>query len=95
MQKLSSIIIFYRPFFFWSFAVNILLTVFNPKVIPAISIKLILVIFLWYILSRVNGGKVLNLYKDVGISTFMLFGSIFLIDILITLVYLLVIKEFI
>jgi hypothetical protein len=95
MQKLSSIIIFYRPFFFWSFAVNILLTVFNPKIIPAISIKLILVIFLWFILSRVNGGKVINLYKDVGISTFKLFGSIFLIDILITLVYLLVIKEFI
>ena len=95
MQKLSSIIIFYRPFFLWSFAVNILLTVFNPKIIPAISIKLILVIFLWFILSRVNGGKVINLYKDVGISTFKLFGSIFLIDILITLVYLLVIKEFI
>ena len=95
MQKLSSIILFYRPLFFWSFAINILLTIFNPKVIPVIATKLFMVIFLWYFLRQIKGAKILNIYKNLGISNFMLFGSIFVIDILITMVYLFIIKEFI
>ena len=95
MQKLSSILIFYKPFFYWSFAINILLTIFNPKVITAIATKLMLVVLLRYILKQANGGKILNYYKEIGISSFILFTSLFIMDIIITITYLFIIKEFI
>lgn len=95
MQKLSTIVIFYKPFFYWSFAVNLLLTIFNPNIIAAISTKLVLVIFLWFMLRQINDGKILNLYKQIGISNFFLFTSIFILDIIITMAYLLIIKVFI
>lgn len=95
MEKLSSIIIFYRPFFYWSFAINIVMTIFNPRFIPVIATKFILVMFLWYFLSQVKGKKLLDLYKRLGISSIMLFTSVFIIDVIISTLYLFFIKEFI
>lgn len=95
MQKLGSIILFYKPFFFWSFAINILITIFNPQIVTAIGTKLILVIFLWYFLNNIKGKKILSFYNKLGVSNFMLFGTVFLIDVFLTMTYLLLIKEFI
>lgn len=71
------------------------MTIFYPRVIPVVAVKLILVVFLWYFLSQVNGKKILNFYKNIGVSNFMLFASVFLIDVFISTLYLLLIKEFI
>ncbi len=95
MQKLGSIILFYKPFFLWSFAINILITIFNPQILTAIGTKLVLVVFLWYFLNNVKGKKLLIFYNKLGVSNFMLFGLIFIIDITLTISYLLIIKEFI
>lgn len=95
MHKLGSIILFYKPFFFWSFAINILITVFNPLIVTAIGTKLILVIFLWYFLNNIKGKKLLKFYIKLGVSNFMLFSTVYLIDIFLTMTYLLLIKEFI
>lgn len=95
MQKLSSIILFYKPYFLWSFAINILITIFNPEIATAIGTKLLLIIFLWYFISQTKGKRLLNFYKSLQVSTFKLFLSVFVIDIAITIGYLLIIKEFI
>ena len=95
MQKLGSIILFYKPFFLWSFAINILITIFNPQIVTAIGTKLVLVVFLWYFLNNVKGKKLLNFYNKLGVSNFMLFGTVFFIDVFLTMTYLLLIKEFI
>ena len=95
MQKLSSIILFYKPYFVWSFAINILITIFNPEIITAIGTKLFLIIFLWYFISQTKGRRLLNFYNNLGVSTFKLFVSIFFIDVVISIGYLLIIKEFI
>ncbi len=95
MEKLSSIIIFYKPFFYWSFGINIVMTIFNPRFIPVIATKFILVGFLWYFLSQGKGKKILNLYRNLGISNFMLFASVFILDVIISTLYLFLIKEFI
>jgi len=95
MQKLGSIILFYKPFFLWSFAINILITIFNPQIITAIGTKLVLVVFLWYFLNNVKGKKLLIFYNKLGVSNFMLFGTVFFIDVFLTMTYLLLIKEFI
>lgn len=95
MQKLGSIIIFYKPFFFWSLAINILITVFTPQLLTALGTKLILVIFLWYFFKYIKGEKLLCFYNKLGVSNLMLFGVVFLIDVFLTTTYLLLIKEFI
>jgi len=95
MQKLGSIILFYKPFFLWSFAINILITIFNPQIITAIGTKLVLVVILWYFLNNVKGKKLLIFYNKLGVSNFMLFGTVFFIDVFLTMTYLLLIKEFI
>lgn len=71
------------------------MTIFNPGFIPVIGIKLILVGFLWYFLSQFKGKKILNLYRSLGISNLMLFASVFIIDVIISTLYLFLIKEFI
>ncbi len=95
MQKLASIILFYRPYFLWSFAINILITIFNPEIITVIGTKLFLIIFLWYFINQTKGKRILNFYNSLGVSTFKLFVSIFFIDVAISIGYLLIIKEFI
>ena len=71
------------------------MTIFNPRIIPVIITKLILVVFLWYFLSQVNGKRLLNFYRKIGVSDFRLFATVFIIDVFISTLYLLLIKEFI
>lgn len=95
MQRFEAILLFYRPYFLWSIAINIILLTFSPFIPPIILSKLLLTIFLWYLVTETKAKQKLIFYKNLGISTFKLFASIFLIDIFITLVFTLLISEFI
>ena len=95
MQKLSTVLLFYKPYFFWSFAINIAITIFNPQIITAVVTKLLLIIFLWFLIIQTNRKRMLTFYNSLGISTFKLFAVTFIIDIVLTIIYLMVIKEFI
>ena len=95
MQKLSSILLFYKPYFIWSCAMNILITIFNPEITIVIGTKLFLTIFLWHYISQTKGKQLLHFYINLGVTTFKLFASIFFIDLAITIGFLLIIKEFI
>jgi len=95
MQQLLSILIFYRPFVIWSFIVNIAIAIINPFIIPAIITKLLLTIFVWYLVNETNANRKLIFYNNLGISTIKLFSVLFLVDIFITIIFLIVIKEFV
>jgi len=95
MQQLMSIMTFYRSFILWSFSINIIITIVNPNVFAAIVTKLLLTIFLWYFVNETSAKRKLVFYKNLGISTFKLFSVLFFVDILITITFLLLIKEFI
>ena len=95
MQQLRMILVFYRPLFLWSFAVNILITILNPDFIPAVLTKLFLVILLWYIITETQAKQKLMFYKNLGISTVKLFSILYFIDIFITISFLLIVKVFI
>jgi len=95
MQQLRIVLIFYRPLFLWSFAVNIIITIMNPEFIPAILTKLFLIILLWYIITETQTKQKLIFYKNLGISTIKLFSILYLIDVFITISFLLIIKVFI
>ena len=95
MQQLKTILIFYRSLFLWSFAVNIIITIMNPELIPAVLTKLFLVILLWYLVTETQAKQKLIFYKNLGISTFKFFMTLFFLDVAITIGFLLVIKVFI
>ncbi|TBV26207.1 hypothetical protein [Meridianimaribacter flavus] len=95
MQQFGAILAFYRPYFIWSFLVNIGITIFNPHIVPAVITKLFLTVFLWYLVTETNARRKLIFYKNLGISSFKLFSSLFIIDISIMIVYIILIKEFI
>ena len=95
MQQFISILAFYKPFVLWSFIINIAIAIVNPFIMPAIVTKLLLTIFVWYIVNETNAKRKLVFYKRLGISTFKLFSILFLVDISITISFIIVIKEYI
>ncbi len=94
MQQFLTILAFYRPFVVWSFMVNVALGFFGPYIVPAVVTKLFLTIFLWYFVNETHAKRKLTFYKNLGISTFKLFSTLFLIDIILTISFLTVFKEF-
>jgi len=95
MQQLFSIFAFYRPLILWSFGINTLLSFLKYEIIPIVIIKLLLVAFLWYLLNETNAKRKLTFYKNLGISTFKLFAFLYLIDLLFSMPFLLILKVFI
>ena len=95
MQKLLTILAFYKPIVIWSFLVNIAITIINPFIVPAIITKLMLTIFVWYFVNETNTRRKLIFYNNLGISSIILFSVMFFIDIFITIGYLILIKEYI
>ena len=95
MQKLLTILAFYKPFVIWSFLVNIALTIVNPSIVSAIITKLMLTIFVWYFVNETSARRKLIFYNNLGISSIKLFSVMFFIDIFITIGYLILITEFI
>jgi hypothetical protein len=95
MQRLGAIFLFYKPFFLWSMAVNILILFVNPYILPIIITKLLLTFFVWYLVHETSANRKLIFYKNLGISTWRLFSTLFLIDIAITITFLLLMKAFV
>ncbi|MBN4070432.1 hypothetical protein JYT76_02010 [Olleya sp. AH-315-F22] len=94
MRQLLSILAFYRPFVIWSFVVNIVIAFVYPFVFIAILTKLLLTVFVWYMANETNVKRKLILYRALGVSAFKLFSVLFLVDIILTITFMLVIKEF-
>ncbi len=95
MQQISSIFLFYRPFVLWSFIANSFLLVMGVHLIPLFLIKVCLIISLWYFTLQTKAKHKLTFYKNLGISPLKLFLSIFVIDVLLSIPFLLILKEFI
>ncbi len=95
LQRFEAIFTFYKPLFFSSFVVNIIIVIINPSIAAAVVTKLFLVSLLWYLMNETSSKKKLVFYKNLGISNLKLFSSLFIIDIFITIAFLLIVQEFI
>ncbi|MBJ7879405.1 hypothetical protein JEM65_01870 [Gelidibacter salicanalis] len=95
MHRLGAIFLFYRPYFVWSMTINILIVIFNPYILPSIITKLLLTFFVWYLVHETGAKRKLLFYKNLGISTWRLFTTLFFIDITITITFLLLMKVFV
>jgi len=95
MQHIISILAFYRPFVLWSFVINIVIVIINPFIIPAVTIKLLLTIFVWYMVNETSARRKLLIYKNLGIASLKLFSVLYLVDCIITISCIIIIKEYI
>lgn len=94
MQRLLAILTFYKSFVVFSFAITTTVAFFNPHLMPAIVTKLFLTVFAWYYVKETKNRRKLVFYKNLGISCFKLFLSLFVIDCIFTVIFLIVFKEF-
>ena len=94
MQRLLAILAFYKPFVVWSFIVTAIIGFFNPQLVPAIATKLFLTVFAWYYVSETSNKHKLTFYKNLGISPLKLFSSMFVVDCILTIGFLIIFKEF-
>tara|TARA_R100001369_G_scaffold23549_3_gene43335 strand:- start:16028 stop:16273 length:246 start_codon:yes stop_codon:yes gene_type:complete len=78
----------------WSFVVNAIIGFINPHVAPALITKLFLTVFAWYYVSETNEKRKLTFYKNLGISQILLFSVVFIVDCILTIIFLTVFKEF-
>ncbi|MFT4612208.1 MAG: hypothetical protein ACI8QQ_002517 [Psychroserpens sp.] len=96
MQKqVLSILNYYKSMAFWSFIVTLAVTIINPELILALSIKLFLTFVLWFMISDRKVRQRLRFYRISGVSNIKFFTVIFLIDSVITSTFLVLIKGFI
>lgn len=95
MRLLVSVLSFYKSFILFSFGINIVLLILGFSLTPIIIAKLLIVINLSYIINASKARKKLVFYKNLGISSFKLFGIVFIIDLLLTTLFVLIIKSFI
>lgn len=94
-KQFLSILNYYKPLALWSFLVTIAITVIKPELILAICTKLFLVFLLWIMISDRGLRKRLKFYKIRGVSHFKFFSTIFILDSLLTCIFLILIKGFI
>ncbi|WP_338733128.1 hypothetical protein [Mangrovimonas cancribranchiae] len=96
-QHLGAILIFYRSLITWSFGVTIFITVISPEVTSIALIKLLMVLFLWFTIKEKenNLNHKLMIYKRLDISEFKFFSFIYFLDLIVSLLSFVLIKEFI
>ncbi|OEJ98905.1 hypothetical protein A8C32_06870 [Flavivirga aquatica] len=88
-------IIFYKPFILWSFGINLMLSFMGFHFILIVLVKLFLICLLWYFINETKGKQKLVFYNNLGISPLKLFSFLFIIDLLLSIPFLFLLKEFI
>lgn len=94
MHKLLAILSFYKLFMVWSLIVNVIIGIINPVIASALVTKLCLTVFAWYYVSETTNKRRLTFYKNLGIRPINQFASMFIIDSVITILFVVIFKEF-
>ena len=94
MNKLYTMLLFYKPFLWWSFGINVALGVVKSHLILAAIVKLFLLIFIWFYVHETHHKRRLMFFKNLGWSTKSLFSTVFIVDVVLTLSFLVLFKEF-
>lgn len=92
MKHLLIFFHFYKTYIAWSFIITILLGFVDSHYIPAVLTKLFLTVFAWYITNETSNKHRLTFYKNLGISTYALFFSMFVVDSVLTILIIFLFK---
>jgi hypothetical protein len=92
MNRLLVLLNFYKLFIYASLIVTVIIGMINPNYAAAIVTKLFLTGFAWYFMSETSNKRKLTFYKNLGIAPITLFSFVFIIDSILTIIYLFLIK---
>jgi hypothetical protein len=95
LRQFASILNYYKPLALWSFLVTLAITIINPELILALCTKLFLAFLMWIMLNDRTLRRRLKYYRIRGVSNIKFLLTIFILDSIITSVFLLLIKGFI
>lgn len=88
-NQLTSIFHFYKTFAAWSIIINLFFVLLKTNdVILVLIVKFLLLIFTYYIIIETKGKQKLTFYKILGISDIKLFSIVYVIDAIITFIFL-------
>jgi len=68
--------------------------IFNFGLVFAMVTKLFMLVFLWYYVNETRQKRRFLFFKNLGISSRTIFATVFIVDILLTLSFLILFKEF-
>lgn len=92
MNRLLVLFNFYKEFIIVSLIVTVIVGMINPNYAAAIVTKLFLTGFAWYFTTETTHKRKLTFYKNLGISPLILFSFAFVIDSILTIIYIFLIK---
>jgi len=95
MERFLTILSHYKSFFAWSFLINIFLLILNQEIFSIIVTKLFLILLALLFMNEIKPNKGRAIYKIIGITSFKLFSTLYILDTFITISFLIIIKEFI
>ena len=95
MNLLKSILAYYRPLFFWSCFINLIVLIMSQSLVLTLLTKLFLVILFGFLLRDFGVRRKIGFYKMVGVSNFKLLSIIYVIDCSVMLSFLFLIQGFI
>jgi len=79
---------FYVQFLYWSISVTVILVFFKAPMAVVLLTKLFLTVFAWFYMNETREKRKLIFYKNMGLRTWLLFGSTFILDVLLTFSFL-------
>lgn len=94
MQQLLSILLFYRPFIIWSLIINMVFSFLKFNVSLIVASKLLLVFLLWHVFNETHAKRKLLFYKKLGVPAIKLFTLLFIVDLILSIPFLIILKEF-
>ena len=95
LRRFEFILLFYKPFFWWSFGVTILILFISSQIFVAITTKFFLTALVMFIKNEISSKERWVFLEELGISKIELFVAIYLIDLPFTVSLILILKEFI
>jgi len=95
MQRFEAIFVFYKPFFVWSFLINILLIIVTQNISIVILTKLFLLILIQCFLIETKTKSKFLMGDNLDISHMKLLALAFLLDTLVTISFFKILKVFI
>lgn len=93
MKRLFVLFDFYKQFIIASLIANIIIGTINPNYAAAIATKLFLTGFAWYFMTETTNKRKLTFYKNLGISTPLLFSFVFIADSFFTFIFIFLLIE--
>ncbi|MGB1308872.1 MAG: hypothetical protein ACPG6B_08175 [Oceanihabitans sp.] len=94
MKSIKNIFIYYKALFWWSFTINLIVLLISKSILLTVVTKLFITLLFGLLLNDFSVRRKIGFYKMVGVSNLKLLSILFIIDCLVSFLFILLIKGF-